>query len=498
MNKNSTTMHVTIIGGGIAGLATAFYLQKKSHEIGAAINYTLIESDSRFGGKISTAVIDDFIIEGGPDSFITQKPGGMQLSRDLGLADRLIPTNDDRRNIYVLQNGKLVPFPGGYRLTVPTEFIPFAISPLISPLGKLRMGLDLVIPPRQEAGDESLADFIRRRLGSEALDKIAGPVMAGIYVADPENLSLQSTFPMFAEMEQTYGSLIKAMRASKKKAKNHSANGNGSSPSAAGAVPGGQPPAMFTSLRGGMGELVETLVAQLEGDLRPNCRVTGLRYLSPGFELTLEPASGAAPLKLQTDAVVLAIPAYIATGLVEPINPPLAALLARVRYVSTATVSLGYRRADLPPHHDFNGFGFMIPKSENRQILACTWSSTKFNHRAPADDVLVRIFIGGDGQDHMVDNLSDTELIELGQSEFTSIMGLTARPVVRRLFRWTKGNPQYDVGHLDRVAEMEQLAAKTPGLYLTGSAFRGIGIPDCVKSAVTTVENLIFNLKHLT
>ncbi|MBE7474026.1 MAG: protoporphyrinogen oxidase [Anaerolineae bacterium] len=476
--------HVTIIGGGIAGLATAYYLQKKSRENGIPFSYSLIESAPRLGGKIVTDQVGDFIIEGGPDSFITQKPWATQLCRELGLADRLIPTNDERRNIYVLSKGKLVPFPGGYRLTVPTEFVPFALSPLISPLGKLRMGLDLVIPPRREQGDESLADFIRRRLGAEALDKIAGPVMAGIYVADPERLSLLSTFPMFAEMEQKYGSLIKAMRVSKKSTASHSAN-NGSGPRSP--VPG-QPLAMFTSLRGGMQELVEALTAQLQGDLQLGSRVIGLRRLSPGFEVTLD-SSGT----LQTDAVVMAAPAFIAAGLLEPLEPRLAALLRQIRYVSTATVSLGYRRTDLPT--DLNGFGFMVPKSENRQILACTWSSTKFDHRAPANGALLRLFVGGDTKEHLVETLADEELFALAQAELRAIMGITAPPVAQRVFRWPKGNAQYDVGHLDRVAEMEQLAAAIPGLYLAGSAFRGIGLPDCIKSALTTVEGLMLQVK---
>lgn len=474
--------HITIIGGGIAGLATAYYLQQKSPNL----RYTLIESAPRFGGKVITNRAAEFIIEGGPDSFITQKPWATQLCRELGLADQLMPTNDDQRNIYVLHKGKLVPFPGGYRLTVPTEFIPFALSPLISPLGKLRMGLDLVIPPRREQGDESLADFIRRRLGAEALDKIAGPVMAGIYVADPEQLSLHSTFPMFAEMEQKHGSLIKAMRAAKKRAA-HPPHHNGSGPQTTG---NGRPPAMFTSLRGGMQGLIDALAGHLSGDLRPGCRVTRLTYLSPGF--TVEVAGGAA---FHTDAVVLAVPAYTAAALVEPFAPPLAALLKKVRYVSTATISLGYHQADLPAQLKLNGFGFMIPKSEKRPILACTWSSTKFNHRAPAGGALLRLFVGGDGREHLVEKLSDEELSALAQSELTATMGLTARPVVQRIFRWPQGNPQYDVGHLERVTAMEQLAADVPGLYLTGSAFRGIGLPDCIKSALTTVEAILAESK---
>jgi oxygen-dependent protoporphyrinogen oxidase len=466
--------HITIIGGGIAGLATAFYLQKKSWETGTPVDYTLIESEPRFGGKIITEVVDDFIIEGGPDSFITPKPWGLQLCRDLGLANRVIPTNDDRRNIFVLNRGKLVPFPGGFRLTVPTEFVPFALSSLISPWGKLRMGLDLFTPPRQEQGDESLASFIRRRLGGEAVDKIAGPMMAGIYVADAERLSIQSTFPMFVEMEQKYGSLIKGMQAAKKKRPPSSGHN-------------GKTPAMFNSLRGGMKELVDNLIYQLEGDLRPGCRVTGLRYLSPGFEVTLD-QPGSRPL--MTDAVVLAVPAYVAAALLEPIMPKLAGRLKQVRYVSTGTVSLGYRRAEVLAQHNLNGFGFMIPKSEKRQILACTWSSTKFNHRAPDDGVLLRVFVGGDGREHLV-NLPDDELTALAQAEVADIMGITVPPVIHKVFRWPQGNPQYDVGHLERVSEMEALAREIPGLHLTGSAYRGIGIPDCVKSATTTVDQIL-------
>ncbi len=466
--------HVTIIGGGIAGLATAFYLQKKSRETGAAINYTLVEGKPCFGGKIITNQVDGFVIEGGPDSFITQKPWGTQLCRDLGVADRLIPTNDHRRNVFVLNRGKLTPFPGGFRLAIPTEFIPFALSTLISPWGKLRMGLDLLIPPRQDRSDESLANFFRRRLGAEAVDKIAGPMMAGIYVANAERLSIQSTFPMFVEMERKYGSLIKAMQASKKKRPPPSHNNS-------------KPPPMFTSLRSGMKELVDTLVNQLEGDLRPGCRVAGLRYLSPGFEVTFDQADGQ---PLTADAVVLAIPAYIAADLLAPMAPKLAAMLRQIRYISTATISLAYRYADVLPQHDLNGFGFMIPKSENKQILACTWTSTKFNHRVPGDGALIRVFVGGDGREHLVD-LSDEELVALVQAEIAEIMGVTAKPIMHRIFRWPKSNPQYDVGHLDRVAEMESLATSIPGLYLTGSAFRGVGIPDCVKSAMNTVDQIL-------
>ncbi|MCB0156025.1 MAG: protoporphyrinogen oxidase [Anaerolineae bacterium] len=474
-------MHVTIIGGGITGLAAAFYLQQHYKKEGLPLNYTLLEGSARFGGKVVTETTGDaFVIEGGPDSFITQKPWGTQLCRDLGLAERLIPTNDDRRSIFVLNKGKLTPFPGGFRLTIPTEFIPFALSPLITPWGKLRMGFDLLIPRRSEAADESLADFIGRRLGREAVDKIADPIMAGIYMADPDQLSIQSTFPMFVEMEKQHGSLIKAMQVAKKK---RAAASNGKA---------GKPPAMFQSLRGGMAELIESLIEQLEGDLRLNCRVTGLRQQESGLTVSL--ADGA---PLHTDAVILTVPAYTAASLLEETTPQLAKMLTNIRYVATATVSLGYRRDEVLAQTHLDGFGFVVPKTEKRQIAACTWSSTKFNHRVPEDGVLLRTFVGGSGQEELV-QLSDEAMTRLVREELADIMGLTAAPIVQRIYRWPQGTPQYDVGHLERVTEMERLAAAVPGLYLAGSAYRGIGLPDCISSARTVVEKITAAASHPT
>lgn len=467
--------HVVIVGGGIAGLATAYYLQKKRDETGYPVDYTLIESDPRLGGKIVTRTIDDFVIEGGPDSVVTTKPWGVKLFKELGLEDQLIPTNDYKRAIFVLNKGKLVNFPGGFRLTIPTEFVPFALSPLISPWGKLRMAMDLFIPPRRETGDESLASFIRRRLGNEALDKIAGPMMGGIYVADPERLSLKSTFPQFLAMEQQHGSLIKAMQQAKK---NRPANG-------------AKPPPMFISLKGGLNDLVTALVKQLDGELCTGRPVTNVEPHGSGFELALDHPQMPT---IKADAVILAVPAYVAADLVEPFLPPLARLQRKIRYVSTATISLGYRRADVIDQHQFDGFGFLIPKGQGRKLIACTWTSTKFDGRAPDNDILLRAFVGGDGQDDVV-NLSDDRLLSLVKSEIADIMGVTAQPIVHQIFRWVKSNPQYDVGHLERVDQMEALARQMPGLHLTGSAYRGIGIPDCIKDAMDTVDQLFEQLQ---
>lgn len=245
---------------------------------------------------------------------------------------------------------------------------------------------------------------------------------------------------------------------------------------------------MFTSLQGGMDELVETIVDRLEGDLRPGCGVASLRYRSPGFEIIFD-SDDSPPLK--TDAVVLAVPAYIAAALVEPVEPELARRLNQIRYLSTANISLAYQYSEIKPQHELNGFGFMIPKSEGRQILACTWTSTKFNYRVPQDGGLLRVFVGGEDREELV-NLPDEELVALAKAEVADLMGVTVEPLTHRVFRWRKGNPQYDVGHLERVAEMESLAAaRLPGLYLTGSAFRGIGIPDCIKSGLNTADQIL-------
>lgn len=460
-------LHVTIIGGGISGLATAFYLQEKSREHNREVRYTLVESAPHLGGKIATERVGDFVIEGGPDLMLTQKPWGVQLCQDLGLDDRLISTNDDQRHTFLLQKGKLVPFPNDFTL-LPTRLTSFVRSPMFSLWGKLRIGMDLIIPRRKELGDESLADFIRRRFGQETVDKIGGPLLAAIHQADPERLSLLSTFPRFATMEREYGSLIRAMRAQKRK----------QPPSQ------GKPPAMFKSLKFGLGEMVDALAKRLNGDLRTGSPVTCVRPCDEGFEVTL------CDEIFPTHVLVLAVPAYVASELVNPFASELSKILGTVRYVSSGTVSLGYRKAEVENQHKLNGFGFLVPKSEGRFISGCTWSSSKLQYRAPDDCVLIRAFVGGSDREDIV-SLDDSDLVQVVRREIGDIMGFTADPIVQRIHRWRQGRPQYDVRHLDRVAKMEALADTIPGLFLTGSAYRGSGIPDCVKEALNTVDSIL-------
>jgi oxygen-dependent protoporphyrinogen oxidase len=436
-----------------------------------------LERAPTLGGKIVTQNSDGFRVEGGPDCFLTRKPWALSLCRELGLEEDLLGTNEERRGVFVLSGGRLHSLPEGVMLIVPTRFLPFATSRLISLPGKLRMGLDLFIPPRQDDGDESLASFVRRRLGQEALEKIAEPLLSGIHVSDPEKLSLKSSFPRLMEVERKYGSLIRGMLAARRMIEH---SNNGSRPR----LP------MFMSLRGGMQQLVDTLADNLEdGAIRTAAQVVSLQSLNAGgppYEVQTENGE-----TLQVDAMILTTPSDVSSGLLEEVNPALAEDLAGIRYVSTAVVSLGFQpQAGLVP---LNGFGFIIPKTERRRITACTWTSTKFDHRAPENHQLLRCFVGGPGREEMV-NLDDAELLGVVREELEGIMGLRAKPDLVRIFRWHKVNPQYDLGHLDRVEQMRARAMAHGGLFLAGSSYDGVGVPDCVRQAEDAADGVLMGM----
>lgn len=459
---------VAIVGGGIAGLATAYHLHERGR---GTVDYTLIESAPTFGGKIVSTRENGFVVEGGPDSFLTTKPAALELCRALGLGDQLIGTNDTGRQVFVWSHGKLRPIPDGVMLIVPTKFMPFITSSLISLPGKIRMGMDVIIPRRQGNGDESLADFVRRRLGAEALDRIAEPMIAGIYVADAEHLSLKSTFPRFLEMEKKYGSLIRGSIHARRAA-NGKTNGGGAAPS------------MFMTLRGGLQQMTDAIIARLNGDaLLPNRRVIAVARDGDAYALTLNNGSS-----LGADQVVFATPAYATADLVQGIAPALAESLRAIRYVSTATVSLGYKRVEL--NHPLDGFGLLAPRCEKRKIIACTWSSTKFKYRAGEGYALLRAFIGGSQAQHLVE-LDEEALVQIARDELHAMMGITATPVLTKVYRWHKANPQYDVGHEERVARAEKLAAQNQGLYLAGGAYHGVGVPDCIADGARVAEQIL-------
>jgi protoporphyrinogen/coproporphyrinogen III oxidase len=467
--------HVVIIGGGITGLSAAFYLHHAARAARMPLSYTLVERDERCGGKIQTDLLAGadygaagrFVVEAGPDSFITQKPGALQLARDLGLEDQLMEPNEAQRKVYVLVKGKRHPLPDGLALIVPTNFRAFARSSLISPLGKLRMALDLLIPPKRDGADETLADFVRRRLGAEALDKIGEPLMAGIHSSESERQSLLATFPRFRTLEEQHGSLIRGMRAHR--------------PAAGTRSP-------FATLRGGLGDLVNALVDALDGRLLNGRSVSAIDYAptaAPAYHVRLDDGA-----LLPADAVILTAPAFVAADLVAPFQPDLSAELRQIRYVTTATVSLAFKRADIGAALD--GFGLLIPASEHRAINACTMTSIKFAHRAPDDHTLLRVFLGGSRNPAVV-ALDDPALLALVCDELKALFDITAEPVFTRIYRWPRANPQYDLGHLERVAVIERRCP--PGLYLAGCAYRGVGIPDCIAQGRAAVARLITELR---
>ncbi len=424
-----------MVGGGIAGLAAAYEL----HRSGAAV--TVVEKD-RLGGVIRTERHGDFLIEGGPDSFITTKPWAKELCEEIGLGDRLIPARS--RRFHVLSGGRLHELPEGIFLAVPTRIRPFLRSSLISWAGKLRMALDLVLPRGPEVEDESIGSFVRRRLGREALEKLAEPIMAGIYVAPADELSLRSTFPRFAEMEREHRSLIRAMSR----------------------VPSVGNTSPFVTLRGGMTELVDRLVERMRGvEILRGREAVGIQTcssagLGASWKVRLEDGT------LEADAVILAVRAHQAARLWPGVPA--------VKYATTSTVSLAYRR-----FRDLEGTGFVIPRGEGRRILACTWTSNKFEARAPEDHLLVRCFIrNGEG-----------DPVSVAHEEMRSILGAPDPPVFSRVFRWPEANPVYEVGHERRMREYE--AGLPAGLHLAGSAFHGTGIPDCVRDGRAVARRIM-------
>jgi oxygen-dependent protoporphyrinogen oxidase len=461
---------VLIVGGGIAGLSAAYGLAESAAARESPIECTLVEAAPRLGGKILTEQVGGFVIEGGPDSFLAQKPWGIELCRRLGLADRVIGTNQDRRKTYVYSNGRLEHLPEGLALGVPTRLGPFLGSGLLSWKGKLRLGAELLIPRRRECGDESLGAFFRRRLGDEALERIIEPLMTGIYAGDADSLSIQATFPRFPEMERQAGSIIRALLGSSRRG---------------GQISNLSPPSPFVTLQGGLSEMVQALTARL-GHLRVltgrRARAVRVSEAPRGYEVVIE---GTAPLAV--DALILATPAYDAATLLEPLDGELAALLSGIPYASTATISLGFRRQDFS--HPLDGYGFVVPRVEGRALLAVTWTSSKWSHRAPDDAVLLRAYVGGAGREAVLEQ-SDDGLLSLVRADLRAVMGITEVPVLTRVYRWPRAMPQYLVGHLEKLAAIDERLARWPGLFLTGAGYRGVGIPDCIRDGLDTAERV--------
>jgi oxygen-dependent protoporphyrinogen oxidase len=448
---------IAIIGGGISGLSAAYYLERQ-RRLGAQLEYVLFESSPRLGGSLFTQHADGCLIEAGPDSFLTEKPWAAELCREMGIAGQLIGSNDADRKTYILVKGRLVPIPDGLMFMVPTRILPVVVSSLFSLSAKLHMAQEWFHPPRPAGADETVAALVERHYGPEMVDRLADPLLSGVYGGEASGLSVRAVLPRFAEMEARHGSLGRGMLAARKRMAKSNA----------------PPRPLFSSLKDGMQQLVDAILTRLPREvLRTGSAVRELRREDSWWSVGAE-SSG----RERFDAVILATPAPMAGALLGPVQAELAAELNGIAYSSSVTVTLGYERAGLrlPP-----GFGFLVPRSEGKRMLACTFVHNKFPHRAPKDRALIRCFLGG-ARDEEILGWSDQQIEAAVRKELREILWLTAQPLFCRVYKWKGAMAQYGVGHLERLERIERLRQQLPGLALAGNAYRGIGVPDCVRS----------------
>jgi oxygen-dependent protoporphyrinogen oxidase len=455
LSATSGPKRTAILGGGISGLAAAWELAKAGQPA------VLIEQDAALGGVIRTSIVQDCVIEAGPDSFLAAKPAALELIRELGLADQVIGSNDHLRVTYIRKHGRLIPMPDGLMMMIPTKLLPVALSPLLGWGTKLRMGLEYFHSSPPNAPERSVAQLVREHYGQEAVDYLAEPLLSGVYGGDPETLSANAVLGQFIELEKKYGSLTKgtlAVRAQRK---------------------GGPAGSLFKTLQGGLGQLIEALTRQLDGKIdRVTGAVVSLARSAEGWRIGL--ADGTA---VEAARVILAVPAGPAAQIVAGLDAELAELLAAIPYNSSMTIALGYDRQTLG--HPLDGFGFLIPKVERRKLVACTWVGTKFNHRVPPGKAVLRCFLGGAHIDE-----PDETLIAAIREELRDLMGVTATPAFHTVQRWRKAMAQYTLGHQGRVRQIRGLAGRHAGLALAGNFLDGIGIPDCIRSGQAAVRQL--------
>ena len=469
------TKDIIVIGGGISGLAAAHRLTELSRTGSTAYRVTLLEASDRLGGVIATEHADNLLLELGPDSYITDKPAALRLCERLGLADRLIAPQQGGLKLYTVHRGALEPLPEGFLLMAPTRVRSVLQSPVFSWGGKLRMALEPLIPRRSHDGDESLASFVRRRLGREVLERVAQPLIGGIYASDPEALSLAATMPRFREMERSHGSVIVGSRRAQRR-RAQAADETGARWS------------LFVSIDGGM----EVLVRRIEEALGPGVARLGetVRELSwnPDARRWRVDTGHAG---LEADAVICTLPAFAAARALTTLDSELAGELGAIPFSSTATVNLAYRRNDIS--HPLDGYGFVVPHVEHRKIMACTFSSVKYAGRAPENVALLRCFAGGALQPDMLDQ--PDELLEAQvREDLEALLGISGEPILCRTTRYLDCMPQYNVGHLDRVERIEARLGRFPTLALAGKSYRGVGIADCIHGGETAAEGIVEGL----
>jgi oxygen-dependent protoporphyrinogen oxidase len=470
---------VVVIGGGVTGLAAAHRLSELGGE-NPTFAVLLLEASERLGGTIRTHRRDGFLLEGGPDSFLSEKPEVIELASRVGLTPRLIGTNERHRRSFVARGRRLHPTPEGFNLLAPSRLWPLVTSGIFSARGKARMALDLVLPRgRNPDADESLASFVRRRFGREALERVAQPMAGGIYTADPELLSLRATLPRFLEMERTHRSVILALR---RASRGRGANGT----SSAGKKASGARYGLFLSFDEGMQVLTDSLAARLpRGAVRSGTKVEGLEVdaSAPGGWL-VRTAGGET---IRAAAVCVALRAHAAARLLRGVDAGLASELDAIPYASTATVNLAFRLEDVS--HPLDGFGFVVPHAEGRTVIACSFSSVKFAGRAPGGRVLLRAFVGGSLQPENF-ALSDELMVGGVLRDLRELLGVAGAPLFTHVERWPRSMAQYHVGHLARVARISGRLSRYSTLRLAGNAYEGAGVPDCVRSGERAAEDL--------
>jgi oxygen-dependent protoporphyrinogen oxidase len=472
-------MRIAVIGAGIAGLAASYELEK-ARAAGATVDYTLFEGRNRLGGSLASEIVNGAVLERGPDSFISEKPAAAELCRELGLGAELLPSNDAERKTYVLVRNRLVPLPDGLMFLVPTKLIPTALTRLFSFSTKVRMALELLHPPRRnDRGDEAVAALVERHFGAEAVDRLANPLLSGIYGGDAAQLSARTVLPGLVKMESEYGSLTRGMLAAHRqmraRAKAAAKDGNARSRPAQRAI--------FTSLRGGMQQLIDALAARIRPDcVRLSTPVSAIAKVAEGWEVAF--GDGAEFY----DAVIFASPAWAAGVLLSPVDPALGEELSAIPYSSSITVNLVYDEAKLGRLPD--GFGFLIPYSEGRSMLACTFVHRKFLGRTPPGKAVLRAFLGGMKNEALLAE-TDEALVATVRRELNEILGIQAEPEHVQVSRWRRAMAQYAVGHQERTARIAAHVAALPGLRLAGNAYDGIGIPDCIRLGRKAARELV-------
>jgi protoporphyrinogen/coproporphyrinogen III oxidase len=449
---------IAIIGGGISGLSAAYTIDEKRRS-GSPVQYMLFESSPRLGGVLVTDRVDGCIVEAGPDSFLTEKPWAADLCAKIGLGDQLIGSNDSERKTYIVTRGKLVEMPDGLMFMVPTKIMPTVRSPLFSLGTKIRMAAEWFRPPRKASEDETVAEMVKRHYGPEMVDLLADPLLCGIYGGEASQLSVRAVLPRFADMESKHGSLGRAMLKARKRTA---------------VTPNVPARPLFTSLKNGMRQMVDALVARLDAKaLNASAPVLSVIRQDNGWTVCAGYKTD------HFDAVIIATATHAAAALLETADENLARDLSEIQYSSSVTVTLGYdetvRRA-LPA-----GFGFLVPRTAGHRMLAATFVHNKFPHRAPENRAIIRCFLGG-ARDEQILQSSEEEILQIVRRELREIINLNAEPLFARVYKWKSAMAQYSVGHLERVQRIESFRQKLPGLALAGNGYNGIGVPDCVRS----------------